>query len=194
MSSSTASPRVGGIATIVAGLTIVVLGIQSMIDPDAGGAAWMIAAAVAAGLFVLGLLALRSRVMAIPLARRALVPTAVAFVLFALAHLYALVDEDLATELFSVFQLLGAVGLIVAGVSIVRHAQGPGWARAATPVCGGWAFVVPVGAILGDTVLFGAIAAWGVCWIGLGLALQTSLGAPGATAPSTPGCRVADQV
>ncbi len=93
--------------------------------------------------------------------------------LFALAHFYALVDEDVAILLFSVFMVLTSIGMIVAGVAILRSTAAHGWGHAVPLVCGVWPILtIPAGAALGDVPHFLAIAVWGVCWTALGVSLR----------------------
>ena len=87
--------------------------------------------------------------------------------LFALAHAYALVDEDTAILLFSVFMVLIAASLVVAAVGMFRGPAGlPRWATLAAGV---WPLAtIPAGAAISELAHFGAIAVWGVTWIVLG--------------------------
>jgi hypothetical protein len=90
----------------------------------------------------------------------------------AAAHFYALVDEDLAVLLFSVFMILASVGMIVAGVAYLRSGIERGWRGLVPLVCGVWPILtIPAGAALGDLLQFGAIAVWGLCWTALGISL-----------------------
>jgi len=59
-------------------------------------------------------------------ARPALAVAAVGMALFALAHVYTLVDVGTAILLFSVFLVVTAVALIVAGIALARTWRGPG--------------------------------------------------------------------
>ena len=72
----------------------------------------------------MGILGLRARSVDVAVTRWALAAAAVAMTLFALAHFYALVDEDVAILLFSVFMVLTSIGMIVAGVAILRSTSG----------------------------------------------------------------------
>lgn len=169
-----------GAATIVAGLVIVVFGIVSAVSPPAVGPGLLAATGLPAALLfaagVVGLLRRARSVGASGLVTGALAVATVAMTLFGLAHAYALVDEDTAIALFSVFMVLAAVSLIVAAIGMIRRPAGlPGWA---TLVTGVWPIAtIPAGAALGDLPHFGAIAVWGGTWIVLGVALlRTSRG------------------
>jgi hypothetical protein len=167
------SSRLGGPAAATAGSMLVVLGAIGAFWPAAASASWFVAAGIAAALLVVGLLGLRARVADIPVARHALAVAAGAMALFALAHFYALVDEDLAILLFSVLMVLTSLATIVAGVAILRAGAGQGWRRVVPLVCGVWPILtVPAGAALGDVPHFLAIAVWGLCWIALGVSLS----------------------
>ena len=95
----------------------------------------------------MAILALRSRVDGV--ARPALAVAGVGMALFALAHVYTLVDVDTAILLFSVFLVVTAVALIVAGIALARTWRGPG--RFVPLLCGVWPLAtIPAGAALGD--------------------------------------------
>lgn len=167
------SARQGGPAAAIGGLMLVVLGVIGACWPAAASTPWFVAAGIAAALLVVGLLGLRARVAEIPVARHALAVAAGAMILFALAHFYALVDEDLAILLFSVFMVLTSLATIVAGVAILRARTDQGWRRVVPLVCGVWPILtVPAGAAIGDVPHFLAIAVWGLCWIALGVSLS----------------------
>ena len=159
-----------GVATAVAGVAVAVLGIIGAVSPDLAGAAWLAAVVPAALLFAAGLIGLRrlaASVGATGLVTGALAVAAVATTLFALAHAYALIDEDTAIMLFSVFMVLLAGSLVVAAVGMFRGPAGlPRWA---TLTAGVWPLAtIPAGAAIGDLAHFGAIAVWGVTWVVLG--------------------------
>jgi len=145
---------------------IAVLGALAAFAPAATeGVWWFLAAAVGALLLCVAILALRSRVDGI--ARPALAVAGVGMALFALAHVYTLVDADTAILLFSVFLVVLALGMVVAGVALARVWRGP--ARFVPLVCGVWPLAtIPAGAALGDLPHFGAIAVWGLCWVAFG--------------------------
>ncbi len=170
LTRTTIAVRPYGVATAVAGVVIVVLGVVAALSPDLLGAAWFASVVPAALLFAAGLLGLRRLATALGasgLATGALAVAAVATTLFALAHAYALVDEDTAIMLFSVFMVAIAGSLIVAAVGMFRSPAGlPRWATLAAGV---WPLAtIPAGAAISDLAHFGAIAVWGVTWVVLG--------------------------
>jgi hypothetical protein len=165
--------RPHGVATVVGGALITVLGVVAAVAPSAAGAAWFASVVPAALLLVAGVLGLRRLAGArgaSGLVTGALAVSAVALTIFALAHVYALADPDTAVLLFSVFMVLGAGALVVAAIGMFRGPAGlPRWA---TLLAGVWPLAtIPLGASLGDVPHFGAIAVWGVTWIVLGAAL-----------------------
>jgi hypothetical protein len=172
MTTTVVPGRGGGLAAGIGGLTILVLGVIGAVRPDSASGPWFVAAGLAAALLATGIVGLRATAGDVTVARRALAVAAVAMSLFALAHFYALVDEDLAVLLFSVFMVVASAAMIVAGVAILRHGTRRGWARAVPLVCGAWPILtVPAGAALGDLPHFAAIAGWGLCWVALGTSL-----------------------
>jgi hypothetical protein len=159
-----------GVVTAVAGVAVTVLGIVGAVSPDLAGAAWFAAVVPAALLFAAGLLGLRRLATGLGssgLVTGALAVAAVATTLFALAHAYALLDEDTAITLFSVFMVLLAGSLVVAAVGMFRgSASLPRWATLAAGV---WPLAtIPAGAAISDLAHFGAIAVWGLTWVVLG--------------------------
>ena len=170
LTRTTIAVRPYGVATAVAGVVIVVLGVVAALSPDLLGAAWFASVVPAALLFAAGLLGLRrlaTGLGASGVVTGALAVGAVATTLFALAHAYALVDEDTAIMLFSVFMVAIAGSLIVAAVGMFRSPAGlPRWATLAAGV---WPLAtIPAGAAISDLAHFGAIAVWGVTWVVLG--------------------------
>lgn len=171
---STPAPRLAGTAGAIAGAIIVVLGVVAAVDADAASNVWFASAGVASLLFAVCLLGLRAAAGALPVSRRALGVAAATITLFGLSHIYALVDEDTAILLFSVFMVLTAIGLIVAGVPILRQ-RDRGWPAWLPLVTGVWPLLtIPAGAAIGDVPHFGAVAVWGGCWLLLGLAVRAS--------------------
>jgi hypothetical protein len=156
-----------------------VLGALALIAPTStDGPAWFLVAAGAAVLLAVGTAGLRTAARSVPRTGPPLLVAVVGLVLFALAHVYTLVDLDTALLLFSVFMVVGSLGLVVAGVLIARAWRGP--ARFVPLLCGLWPIAtIPLGAALGDVPHFGAIALWGVCWIALGAALRAPVRAGG---------------
>jgi hypothetical protein len=162
-----------GAAAAVAGVVVAALGIVGATSPDLVGRAWFATVVPAALLFAVGLVGIRRLAVAVGasgLVTGALAVAAGAMTLFALAHAYALADQDTAILLFSVFMVLTAVSLIVAAVGMFRSARSlPRWA---VLVAGVWPLAtIPAGAALGDLPHFGAIAVWGLTWVALGLSL-----------------------
>jgi hypothetical protein len=168
MSRSTVAqrPTTAVAAAVPGGLIIAVLGDLAAVAPTAAeGVWWFLVAAVAAALLCVAILGLRSRVDGV--ARLALAVAGVGMALFALAHVYTLVDVDTAILLFSVFLVVLALGLVVAGIALARTWRGPG--RFVPLLCGVWPLAtVPAGAALGDVPHFGVIAVWGLCWVAFG--------------------------
>jgi hypothetical protein len=169
MSRSTVAqrPTTAVAAAVPGGLVIAVLGAMAVFAPAAtDGLWWFLTAAAGAALLCVAILGLRSRVDG--LARWALTVAAVGMALFALAHVYTLVDVDAAILLFSVFLVVLALGLVVAGIALARTWRGPG--RFVPLLCGVWPLAtIPAGAALGDVPHFGAIAVWGLCWVAFGV-------------------------
>jgi len=169
------TPQRTGTASAVGGTVIAGLGLVGAIDAGKVGNAWFATSGAASLLLVLGLLGLRKAAEGLPVVRRALGATAVTMALFGLAHFYALVNQDVAILLFSVFMVLTAIGLIVAGSAIVRHRTGRGWQAGLPLLCGVWPLLtIPAGAAIGDVPHFSAIAIWGLCWVAYGLSLRSS--------------------
>ena len=165
-SSVTHRPSVAVTAAVPGGLVIAVLGAMAAFAPAlTDGLWWFLAAAVGAALLCAAIVGLRAQ--ASGLARPALAVAAVGMALFALAHVYTLVDVDTAILLFSVFLVVTSLGMIVAGIAIARAWRGP--ARFVPLLCGVWPLAtIPAGAAFGDVPHFGAIAVWGLCWVAFG--------------------------
>ena len=179
MISSAVPARPSGTAAIAGGLILVALGLGAAFDPDFLGSAWFVLAGIAAGLLVIALVGLRTAAADVRGARTALTVSAAAMALFALAHFFALVDEDTAILLFSVFMILASVGIVVAGIAIARSRVWPGTRRFVPVLCGLWPLAtIPAGAAIGDLPHFLAIACWGACWVALGIALVTTAPRP----------------
>ncbi len=162
------------VAAAVGGSLTLVLGALALIAPaSTEGPAWFLVAAVAAALLAVGTAGLRTAVRSVPRTGPPLLVAVVGLALFALAHVYTLVDLDTALLLFSILMVVGSLGLVVAGVFIARAWRGA--ARFVPLLCGLWPIAaIPLGAALGDVPHFGAIALWGVCWIALGAVLRTA--------------------
>lgn len=159
-------------AAAFGGLIITVLGAAAAISPDIVGDVWFATAGVAALLLAAGVFAARRAVDRSRVSRIALGVGAGALALFALAHFYAVADEDGGVALFSVFMVLSAVSLIVAGAAALKTRAGTPLQRTAVLVAGIWPIAtIPAGAAIGDVPHFLAIAVWGVCWVVTGVAM-----------------------
>jgi hypothetical protein len=164
--------RTSGWSAGAGGLTITALGVFGALRPDDVGGLWFAITAVAVLLVVGGLFGLRQAVADVQAARRALAATIVTMVLFALAHLYAVIDADRAIPIFSLFMVLSSAGLIVAGVGVLRARVWSGARRFLPLVCGIWPLAtIPAGAAIADVPHFLAIAGWGLCWLAVGRVL-----------------------
>ncbi len=81
--------------------------------------------------------------------------------------------------LYAVVPLVTALGMVVAGVAVLRSGQWSGWHRYAPLAVGGWmvVVVVPVIALAGDPGTGGAaaavavIGAWHLLWAAMGVAV-----------------------
>jgi hypothetical protein len=167
----TQRPITGVAAAVPGGLVIAVLGALAALAPAAtDGVWWFLTAAVGALLLTVAILALRARVAGV--ARTALAVAGAGMALFALAHVYTLVDADTAILLFSVFLVVLALGMVVAGIALARVWRGP--ARFVPLLCGVWPLAtIPAGAAIGDLPHFGAVAVWGLCWVAFGVLART---------------------
>ena len=128
--SSVAQRPTTAVAAVPGGLIIAVLGAMAASPPrppkGSGGSSPPPSARCCSAWRSL---ALRSRVDGV--ARPALAVAGVGMALFALAHVYTLVDVDTAILLFSVFLVVTAVALIVAGIARTARGPGPGPVRSA---------------------------------------------------------------
>lgn len=121
------------------------------------------------------MLGLRGALPGLPVARGALAFAAVALAAFGLAHFYALVDEDLAVLLFSVFMVLAVIGMVVAGIALLRSGVGDARTRWLPLACGVWPVAtIPAAAAIGDVPHFLAITVWGLLWAAFGIGLATA--------------------
>jgi hypothetical protein len=150
------------------GLGIVAAGIVAAVDTEVADSAWFGFVAVMALMVAFGVLGLRQAVAGVPVARVALAVVPVTMTLFALAHFWAVADQDKAIPFFGVFMMLSALGLIVAGIAVLRSDLWSGPTRVLPLITGLWPLTVPVGLALGDVPHFLAIAVWGGCWFALG--------------------------
>lgn len=162
--------RSSTVAAVVGGLVVAMLGAVGALSPTAADTtAWRLGGVLAGALLAVATAGLRAATRDVPIARPALAVAVAGLVLFALAHGYAIVDADAGPVLFSVFTIVAALALIVAGVPIARAWRGP--ARFLPLLCGAWPLLVPALAPLGDVPLFSAILGWGLCWVALGAVL-----------------------
>ncbi len=171
MPTTTTIDHTTAVAACVGGLGIATLGAAALLVPTVtDGPLWFLLAAAAAALITWAILGLRGLVRAIPVAYGAFAIAAGGMGLFALAHVYTLVDADTAILLFSIFMIVASLGMVVGGVAIARRWRGP--ARFLPLLCGVWPVAtIPAGAALGDVPHFSAILVWGLCWVALGIAL-----------------------
>ncbi|HSK59359.1 MAG TPA: hypothetical protein VK935_09930 [Actinomycetospora sp.] len=88
--------------------------------------------------------------------------------------------------LYSVVPLVTALGMVVAGIAVLRAGRWSGWRRYVPLLVGLWivVVVVPVIALVGDPGSGGmaaaavtVIGAWHVLWVGLGAAVLAETGA-----------------
>jgi hypothetical protein len=164
--------RASGWSAGVGGLVLALLGVFAAFRPDDIGSAWFGLAAPALLLTAVGIAGLRQAVADVPVARNALTAATALMVLFALGHVYAVIDVDRALPVFSALMVLTAVALIVGGVAILRAKVWSGPRRLLPLACGLWPLLtIPTGAALGDVPHFLAIAVWGACWLALGRVL-----------------------
>jgi hypothetical protein len=111
-------------------------------------------------------------------ARYGLVMAGLGWVLSAAAQLVLQADVDLAEQaLFPIATIAIGIGIVGAGVGVVRSGRWRGWRRWVPLRCGLYPFVVvfPVFAAIGEPS-FLVLSGWGACWLGLALALRGSGG------------------
>jgi hypothetical protein len=169
--SSTLRPY--GVCTVVGGVGIIAAGVAAIVDVGIADGPWFGFAGVMALFVAVGVTGLRRAAADLRVAHVALTCVAVTMTLFALAHFWAIADEDAAIPFFSAFMMLSALGLIVAGIAILRSRRWTSplrWLPLATGLC---PLTIPVGLALGDVPHFLAIALWGACWAALGAALTS---------------------
>ena len=106
-------------------------------------------------------------------AKGALAVALVGRILFVLAELHALVLGSDDTPLLPLSALLTAVGMLLVGVAVLRTGRWNGWTRVTPLLCGLYPFLAmfPLIAITSAPNPW-TIAAWGVFWTLLGLALR----------------------
>jgi len=101
----------------------------------------------------------------------------IAWAVLAVAEPIVLINNDIANVLFGVGTLGLAVGLILAGITTFRTRRWKGWHRF-TPLAAGAFLVVavfPAFALPGRDFEY-VIAAWGVCFVLLGVAMRAESG------------------
>lgn len=160
-----------GWTTVAGGLGVTAAGIVAAIDAGLADSVWFGFAGASVLLSTAGVVGLRRAASDVPVARTALGAVVVTMTLFALAHFYAVVDQDRAIPFFSAFMLLSALGLIIAGVAILRARRWRPTVRPLPLLTGLWPLTIPIGLAIGDVPHFTAIALWGVCWTAVGRAL-----------------------
>ena len=160
-----------GWTTVVGGLGVTAAGVVAAIDANVADSVWFGFAGASVLLVTPGVVGLRRAASDVRVARTALGAVAVTMTLFGLAHFYAVVDQDRAIPFFSAFMLLSALGLVVAGIAIVRARRWRPTVRALPLVTGLWPLTIPIGLAIGDVPHFVAIAIWGVCWTAVGRTL-----------------------
>lgn len=89
---------------------------------------------------------------------------------------WATAGEDVAVLFYSTGTLALMVGLILAGIAVVRTGQWRGWQRYTLLATGLYILLVllPVLSVLSGYAPNIAIGVWGVCWLLVGLALRQS--------------------
>ncbi|GAA1134297.1 hypothetical protein GCM10009630_35710 [Kribbella jejuensis] len=162
------TPRPLGWTTVVGGLGVTAAGIVAAVDASVADSVWFGFAGASVLLSTAGVVGLHRAASDVPVARTALGAAAVTMTLFGLAHFYAVVDQDRAIPFFSAFMLLSALGLVVAGVALVRARRWRPTVRALPLVTGLWPLTIPIGLAIGDVPHFLAIAIWGLCWTAIG--------------------------
>lgn len=102
--------------------------------------------------------------------------TALAVAVFVPAELVALVSTDATGMIFGIASPLSGLGLLVAGVTTLRHGGWTGAGRFTPLITGLYVFVVltPSIAVFGPIAAVLAIGGWGVCFILLGAATRSA--------------------
>ncbi len=98
--------------------------------------------------------------------------TLLGLVVLTVAELIWLAGLEIAVLFYSAATLLMMVGLIVAGVAVLRSGRWTGWSRFTPLACGLYMLLVLLPALFmpGLTANY-ALGVWGVCWLLIGLAL-----------------------
>jgi hypothetical protein len=117
------------------------------------------------------------------LAAVGLVGALLGLVVITLAEFVSVTNESSAVAFYSSGTLLTALGLILAGIAMLRSGRWAGWQRFTPLACGLFLplIVIPALSIPGlpGFVPHYAVGLWGVCWLLLGLALLADA-TPGA--------------
>ena len=106
-------------------------------------------------------------------ARLGFVSASIGWALSAVAQFVLQVDVALAeTVLFPTATVLIGLGMLVAGIAVVRANRWRGWRRITPLICGLYPFVVifPAFAATGGPN-FLVLSGWGLCWLALGASL-----------------------
>ncbi len=119
-------------------------------------------------------------------AKGALAVALVGRILFVLAELHAIVLGSDDTPLLPLSAFLTAVGMLLVGVAVLRAKHWEGWKRFTPLLCGLYPFLAmfPLIAITSAPNAW-TIAAWGVLWALLGLALRASMATAEPLRPAT---------
>jgi hypothetical protein len=99
-------------------------------------------------------------------------------VLLAVAELVFEGNPAVGEQLFNVAPLLSMIGMVLAGIGVLRAGQWSGWARFTPLAVGLWMLVVvtPVMLTMGPppaTAAIWALAGWDLCWLLLGVSALT---------------------
>jgi hypothetical protein len=126
------------------------------------------------------------------LARIGLGATVIGQVLLAAAELIDPFSPEVGDQIFYVAPLLSAIGLILAGIAVLRTRHWGGWHRFTPLLVGLWSLIVLTPAVIASggppaPLALWAIAGWELCWVLLGVAVlaEIAVSAPrrGAAAP-----------
>jgi hypothetical protein len=111
-----------------------------------------------------------------PLGRIGLGVAALGEALLAVAELVYPADPGVGDQLFTIAPLLSGIGMIVAGIAVLRAGRWSGWHRFVPLAVGVWVLAVMTPTLIasGGPPAFAAvltIAAWDVLWLLLGLSV-----------------------
>lgn len=99
-----------------------------------------------------------------------------------------MLNSNIGILLFSVFGVVRRNQPHHSGAALLRAHVWSSWRRGILLACGLLPITaIPVGAAVGDTPHFSAIAAWGLCWLLLGVTLSTQPGRRAKFAASAQG-------